>query len=161
MTKQGYRSMMLVLALMSALVLAPASAPVLAAIEPLADGLRRCSLETDEVKRLACFDTLASALPKIHSDQFGMTVDIARKRDPVAVTRSENESLSGKIAALQEAPRGEYIFTLDNGQIWIQAELRSNIRFEVGDAVQIEHGAMSSLWLAADHHRKTRVKRIQ
>jgi hypothetical protein len=143
------------------LMLSLASPTVFAAIEPLADGLRRCSLETDQGKRLACFDALASALPKIQSDQFGMTVDIARKRDPIAVTRSENESLSGKIAALQEAPRGEYIFTLDNGQIWIQAELRSNIRFEVGDAVQIEHGAMSSLWLAADHHRKTRVKRIQ
>jgi hypothetical protein len=143
------------------LMLSLASPNVFAAIEPLADGVRRCSLETDEGKRLACFDALASALPKIQSDQFGMTVDIARKRDPIAVTRSENESLSGKIAALQEAPRGEYIFTLDNGQIWIQAELRSNIRFEVGDAVQIEHGAMSSLWLAADHHRKTRVKRIQ
>jgi hypothetical protein len=143
------------------LILALASAPVLAAIEPLADGLRRCSLETDEGKRLACFDALASALPKIKSDQFGMTVDIARKRDPAANPPSENESLPGKIAALQEAPRGEYIFTLDNGQIWIQAELRSNIRFAVGEAVQIEHGAMGSLWLAADHHRKTRVKRIQ
>jgi hypothetical protein len=143
------------------LMLSLASPTVFAAIEPLADGLRRCSLETDQGKRLACFDALASALPKIQSDQFGMTVDIARKRDPIAVTKSENESLSGKIAALQEAPRGEYIFTLDNGQIWIQAELRSNIRFEVGDAVQIEHGSMSSLWLAADHHRKTRVKRIQ
>jgi hypothetical protein len=132
-----------------------------AAIEPLADGLRRCSLETDEGKRLACFDALASALPKIKSDQFGMTVDIARKRDPAANPASENESLPGKIAALQEAPRGEYIFTLDNGQMWIQAEQRSNIRFAVGEAVQIEHGAMGSLWLAADHHRKTRVKRIQ
>jgi hypothetical protein len=142
------------------LAVAVASAPVFAAIEPLADGLRRCSLETDEQKRLACFDALASALPKIQSDQFGITADIERKRDPVAVSKSENETLSAKIAALIEAPRGGYIFTLDNGQIWIQAELRSNIRFEVGDAVQIEHGAMSSLWLAADHHRKTRVKRI-
>ena len=135
--------------------------PVLAASEPLADGLRRCSLETDADKRLACFDALTLALPKIQSDQFGMTVDIAHKRDPVAASKSENESLSGKIAALVEAPRGEYIFTLDNGQIWIQAEVRSNLRFEVGEAVQIEHGAMGSLWLAADHHRKTRVKRIQ
>jgi hypothetical protein len=147
----------LILAVASAL----ASAPTFAAVEPLAEGLRRCSLETDEGKRLACFDALASAVPKIQSDQFGMTVDIARKRDPVAATRNENESLPGKIMALQEAPRGEYIFTLDNGQIWIQAELRSNIRFEVGDTVQIEHGAMGSLWLAADRHRKTRVKRIQ
>ena len=143
------------------LLLTLASAPLLAATEPLAEGVRRCSLETDQAKRLVCFDALASALPTIQSDQFGMTVDIARKRDPAAVTKSENESLSGKIAALQEAPRGGYIFTLDNGQIWMQAELRTNIRFVVGDAVQIEHGAMSSLWLAADHHRKTRVTRIR
>ena len=143
------------------LTLALASSTVLGAIEPLADGLRRCSLETDEGKRLACFDALTRALPNIQSDQFGMTADIAHKRDPVATSKRENESLSGNIAALVEAPRGEYIFTLDNGQIWIQAELRSNIRFEVGEAVQIEHGAMGSLWLAADHHRKTRVKRIQ
>ena len=143
------------------LIFALGSPTVFAAIEPLADGLRRCLLETDERKRLASFDALASALPKIQSDQFGMTVDIARKRDPVAVSKSENESLPGKITALVEAPRGEYIFTLDNGQMWIQAEQRSNIRFEVGEAVQIEHGAMGSLWLAADHHRKTRVKRIQ
>jgi hypothetical protein len=135
--------------------------PVFAAGEPLADGLRRCSLETDEEKRLACFDALAHALPKNQSDQFGMTVDIARKRDPEAVSRNENTSLSGIIAALVEAPRGEYIFTLDNGQMWIQAEQRSNIHFQVGEAVQVEHGAMGSFWLAADHHRKTRVKRIQ
>lgn len=143
------------------LAFALASTAVLAASEPLADGLRRCSLETGEAKRLACFDALASALPKIQSDQFGMTADIARKRDPEAVSRNENTSLSGTIAALIEAPRGEYIFTLDNGQMWIQAEQRSNIHFQVGEAVQIEHGAMGSLWLAADHHRKTRVKRIQ
>ena len=144
-----------------ALVLALASAPVRAGLEPVTDSLRRCSLEPDAPKRLACFDALASALPKIQSDQFGMTVDIARRRDPVAVTRTENESLTGKIVALRAAPHGEYIFTLDSGQIWIQAESRPSIHFEVGEAVQIEHGAMGSLWLAADHHRKTRVNRIQ
>ena len=152
MTGLGSRSIMLALAL--------ASAPVFAGIEPLADGLRRCSLQTDEQKRLACFDALVAALPKIQSDQFGMTADIARKRDPVAVSRSENKSLTGKIVALREGPRSEYLFTLDNGQVWMQAEPRSSIHFEVGEAVQIEHGAMGSLWLAADHHRKTQVKRI-
>src|SRR5258708_5675095 len=100
------------------LVLALASAPVRAASEPLAEGLRRCSLESDQQKRLACFDALASTLSKIQSDRFGMTVDIERKRDPVAASKSENESLPGKIAALMQAPGGEYIFTLDNGQIW-------------------------------------------
>jgi hypothetical protein len=144
-----------------ALTLAFASSQVLAASEPLADGLRRCSLEHNEQQRLACFDALASALPKIETDQFGMTAAIAAKRAPAAEPKRDNESLPGKIAALQEAPRGEYIFTLDNGQIWIQAETRAAVRFAVGEAVEIEHGAMGSLWLTADHHRKTRVKRIQ
>src|SRR5260370_39258008 len=89
-----------------------------------------------------------------------MTVDIARKRDPVAVSKSEDESLSGKIAALVEAPRGEYIFTLDNGQMWIQAEQRSNIQFQVGEAVPNGHAAARSIWLAVDHHRKNPVKTI-
>lgn len=143
------------------LVLALTSPQALVASEPPDDGLRRCSLQTDEGKRLACFDALVIALPKIRSDQFGMTSDIARQRSPASVSRSENESLSAKIAALFESPRGEYVFTLDNGQIWIQAEARYSVRYAVGEAVQIEHGVMGSLWLSADHRRKTRVKRIQ
>jgi hypothetical protein len=153
MSRRNLRSIMLILTL--------ATPTVFAAIEPLADGLRRCSLESDEAKRLACFDALASALPKIRSDQFGMTVDIARKRDPVAGFDSRNDVLPGKITALQEVANGQFIFTLDNGQLWIQAEPKPGVHFAVGETVQIEHGAMGSLWLAADHHRKTRVKRIQ
>jgi hypothetical protein len=62
--------------------------------------------------------------------------------------------------ALREAAEGQLVFTLDNQQVWIQAEVKSRIQFAVGDVVHIEHGAMGSLWLAADKGRKTRVKRI-
>jgi hypothetical protein len=142
------------------LVLALANAPAFAGVEPLADGLRRCSLETDEPKRLACFDAVASALPQIKTDQFGMTVNIAHKRDP-AVGFDKTDVLTGKISGLQEVANGQWIFTLDNGQLWIQTEPKPGMHFSVGEAVRIEQGAMSSLWLAADHHRKTRVKRVQ
>jgi len=152
MKRQGLRLILLVLAL--------ASAPVFAGTEALADGLRRCSHETDEQKRLTCFDALASALPQIKNDQFGMTVDIAHKRDP-AVGFDHSEVLTGKIDGLQEVLSGQWIFTLDNGQLWIQVEPKAGMRFSVGEAIQIEQGAMGSLWLAADHHRKTRVKRVQ
>ncbi len=128
--------------------------------EPVADGLRRCSRETDEHQRLACFDALASALPQIKTDQFGMTVDIAHKRDPAAGF-DNHDVLTGKINGLQEVVNGQWIFTLDNGQLWIQTEPKPGMRFSVGEAIQIEPGAMGSLWLAADHHRKTRVKRVQ
>jgi hypothetical protein len=127
---------------------------------PLADGLRRCAGETDQAKRLACFDALAATLPTIEADQFGLTADIARKRDPVGERQADDAVLPGKILALRQGPRGELIFTLDNQQVWDQTEAEPSKRFVVGEAVHIEHGAMGTLWLAADKGRKTRVKRL-
>jgi hypothetical protein len=142
------------------ILLASATLPAQALTNPLADGLRRCAGETDQAKRLACFDALAATLPKVEADQFGLTADIARKRDPVGERRVANSVLPGKIVALREAADGQLVFTLDNQQVWIQTELKSRIQFAVGDVVHIEHGAMGSLWLAADKGRKTRVRRI-
>ena len=88
-----------------------------------------------------------------------MTADIVHKRDPVAA-HDHDAVLPGKIVALSQTPKGEFIFTLDNQQVWIQAEAEPSKRFVVGDVVHIEHGAMGSWWLAADKARKTRVKRI-
>jgi len=134
--------------------------PALALNNPLADGVRQCASETDQAKRLACFDALAASLPKVQADQFGLTADIARKRDPVGERQAAEAVLPGKIVALGQSRDGKFIFTLDNKQVWIQAEMKTTIEFEVGDDVHIEHGAMGSLWLAADKGRKTRVKRV-
>jgi hypothetical protein len=127
---------------------------------PLAEGLRRCASETDQTKRLACFDALAATLPKLEADQFGLTADIARQRDPVGERQAADAVLPGKIVALSQGPHGEFIFTLDNQQVWIQSQLDNRFRFAVGDEVRIEHGAMGALWLAADKGRKTKVRRI-
>jgi hypothetical protein len=116
--------------------------------------------EKDQTQRLACFDALGNTLPKIEADKFGLTAEIAEKRKEPEKRWVKEETLSGKIRAVREAPRGQLIFTLDNDQVWIQDQPSPNIRFVVGDAVKIEHGAMSSLWLVADHGRKTRVKRL-
>ena len=141
-------------------LLAGAALPAGAISNPLADGLRRCGTETDEAKRLACFDALLATLPKIEADQFGMTKDLALKRDPVHEKHADDPVLPGKIVALGQAGHGQLVFTLDNQQVWIQAEVEPSKTFSVGDVVHIEHGAMGSLWLAADHSRKTRVRRI-
>jgi len=132
----------------------------LALNNPLADGVRHCAAETDQAKRLECFDALAATLPKVQADQFGLTADIARKRDPAGERQAAEAVLPGKIVALGQSRDGKFIFTLDNKQVWIQAEMKTTIEFEVGDDVHIEHGAMGSLWLAADKGRKTRVKRV-
>lgn len=135
--------------------------PALVSAGNLEDALRRCARTTDQAQRLACFDAIVSTLPQVEADRFGMTADIERKRDPVAVQQAKDAVLGGKIAGLSQAPHGEWTFTLDNRQVWIEAEPRANVNFAVGEDVHIEHGAMGSLWLVADQHRKVRVKRVQ
>lgn len=137
------------------------SLPAFAAPDRLDDGLRRCAKLNDQGQRLACFDAIVNTLPQVQDDRFGMTVDIERKRDPLAVQQAKNAVLVGKIAGLRQAPNGEWTFTLDNRQVWIEDESRPNVEFAVGEDVRIEHGAMSSLWLVADRHRRVRVKRLQ
>jgi hypothetical protein len=153
MSRRGYRSL--------GLLLAASCLPALAATETLDQSLRRCASESDRTQRLACFDAIVSTLPQLEADRFGMTGDIEQKRDPAAVRQAKDEVLSGKITGLRQAPRGEFIFTLDNRQVWIQAQVTPEVQFAVGEDVRIEHGAMSSLWLVADTHRKVRVKRLE
>ena len=142
------------------ILLAATCLPALAGTDTVSDGLRHCAGETDQTQRLACFDALAAALPKVQADKFGMTADIAHKRAPTEDYGSKSEVLTGKIRALRQGSRGELIFTLDNDQVWRQDQPSANISFSVGETVRIEHGALSSLWLAADHGRKTKVKRV-
>jgi hypothetical protein len=142
------------------ILLTACSVPALALPDPLAAGLRKCAAEAEQEKRLACFDTLAGTVPKVEADSFGMTADIAHKREPAAASQPQAAVLPGKIVALSHAPAGELIFKLDNQQVWRQTQAEPSKQFVVGDVVRIEHGAMGTWWLAADKARKTRVKRI-
>ena len=152
MTGCAYRSL--------GLFLAVSCLPAFAGAENLDDALRRCASGSDLAQRLACFDAVVSSLPQLEADRFGITADIERQRNPAAVQHAKDEVLSAKISGLRRAPEGEWIFTLDNRQVWVQAEATPNLQFAVGEGVHIEHGAMSSLWLVADKHRKVRVKRL-
>jgi len=141
--------------------LAASCLPALAGAESLDDALRRCARHSDPAQRLACFDAIMSGLSQVEADRFGMTADIERKRDPAALQQAKDEVLRGRISELRRTPQGELIFTLDNRQVWVQAEASPNLQFAVGEDVHIEHGAMSALWLVADKHRKVRVTRLR
>jgi hypothetical protein len=194
------------------LALAVVSLPALAVTESLDSGVRRCASEPDRTKRLACFDSLAAALPKYEADRMGMTAEIAQKREsrtahrtgdansspgagtgssagspsapaagspsaptadaPGTATASASSSASppvapktgntvtAKIRSVRENAQGLLVFSLDNDQVWIQDQPSFNIRYSAGEQVRIEHGALTSLWLVADHGRKTRVRRV-
>jgi hypothetical protein len=140
----------------------------LAGSAPIPDGLRRCAQETAATRRLACFDALVESLPKIETDQFGMTPELARRRaaapeQPSAVPESRlaDAVLPATIARLARRPDDRWLLTFDNGQVWILAEATPGLRLTVGDKVQIEHGALGSLWLTTQRGRKLRVTRVR
>ena len=153
--RHAARALLLLLAV-SVLPLAAAGA------EPSSDGLQRCAREKDEHLRLKCFDDLAASVRQRKRDEFGMTAAIVERKDPSAPKAPliDPELLDAKIAGLRQGSHGEYTFTLDNGQVWVEQEFRPGERFSVGETVQIKHGFMGSLWLSASDHRMTRVKRI-
>ena len=154
----AWRCALLVLAML-------AGAPALAATDQLSADLRRCAQQADEHQRLACFDALVKALPQISADQFGMNGAIERKRDPAtaaAVAKERaRESLDGTIASVDRGPHGEHVFTLDNGQRWIEVEPRPGLEFSAAEHVTIGHGALGTLWLKAEGRRQVKVRRIQ
>ncbi len=158
MSSSPSRRSLLVVVLGCGLAVARTAVPVVT--ETPDDALRRCAQQADSRTRLACFDAIVATLPQVEADRFGMTAEVKHQRDPEALQRAKSEMLSGKIAALRQGSRGELIFTLDNQQVWHQVEPRANTEFQIGENVRIEHGAMSSLWLVADKHRKIRVKRV-
>jgi hypothetical protein len=141
------------------LLVAAGCQPGLGAPENLDDALRRCSTVSDAQQRLTCFDAIVRTLPQIEADRFGMTADIEHKRDPSA-PQAKDTVLSGRITGLRQTSAGAWLFTLDNGQVWVQAEAATNVPFAVGEDVRIQHGAMSALWLVADRHRRVKVKRL-
>ncbi|GAC1454943.1 MAG: hypothetical protein PVSMB6_11480 [Steroidobacteraceae bacterium] len=145
----------------AALVLAAGCLPALAGTGDLDDALRRCAQESAGPPRLACFDAIVSRLPQVEADRVGMTADIRRQREPAAVPATQDQILTAKISALHQTPRGEWLFTLDNRQVWMTAEARSSNSFAIGEEVHVEHGALTSLWLVGDRHRKVRVRRLQ
>lgn len=148
-------------ACMVLLCLAAAVQPVFALPDTLGDGMRKCGREADATRRLACYDALNNTLPKIETDRMGLTAEIAQKREPPAKQATlAPQTLTAKIRSVQENSRGLLIFSLDNDQSWIQDQPSTHFSFKAGDGVRIEHGALTSLWLVADHGRKTRVRRI-
>jgi len=142
-----------------AIVLLGCSTGAWALANPLAEGLRHCATETDQGKRLACFDALTASLPKVEEDQVGLTADIVHKRNPEAVATPA--VLHATIVDVKQSARGESIFTLDNQQVWVESQINPRVQFVAGDAVQIEHGAMGSIWLAGDKARKIRIRRLK
>jgi hypothetical protein len=95
-------------------------------------------------------------------DQFGLneqqliTSGRAEKAPALAL-----KSITGRIAQVGYQANGEFIVTLDNGQVWEQSEMDTLAQVRAGDAVVIRRGVLGSFLLIATNRESTRVHRLR
>jgi len=72
------------------------------------------------------------------------------------------DEMQARIAEVVTEARGEYLLTLDNGQVWQQKEADWHLAFNVGDEVIIKRGTLKSYRLQLKgNNRATPVTRIR
>ena len=146
----------------AALLAAAPLQPALAANDDLSKRIAACTREEDDARRLACFDRAAApstATQKVASEKMDAThsfgvqgSELARNRDACNTQQeSEPKRITATDTGVDKRPRGELVFTLDNGQVWAQKEVGAYFPVKVGDPVTVLAGTLGSFRLVVAH----------
>jgi biotin carboxyl carrier protein len=148
------------------------------------DALVACASETDDARRLRCFDAVVADLRSTPAAAAAAVAATPSAPQPAAppptpapsVSREEKfgarggldperreelKEITGKVTEVGVRPHGEVVVTLDNGQVWAERSASSKIKVKVGDTVRIESGALGSFVLIAANGRSSKVARVR
>lgn len=167
------------------LAVAACALPAIAsADDDIAGAVKACRAESDDARRLACYDRAAgrgsvaapeapapSAAPAgpaqpapaaTSEDNFGRERQLAHEEDKKReeATREVGE-LRASIISIETRMDGLMTFTLDNGQVWRQNRPDSRFSIEQGDAILIQPGSLNSFILSGPNKKSTRVTRVK
>ena len=140
---------------------APAAepAPAVAEVAPVpetppkpvaAEAAPTAAAPTDAAPTAATPTDAASAAPD-PVEEFGKEAD---KSDEV-------DEISAIVVEVSKRGRGEYVVTLDNGQVWTEKRAEPYLRIKVGDVVRIKRVAMGGYRLVGRGNRASAVVRIE
>jgi len=101
----------------------------------------------------AATDETAAAI-----DNFGMNRNVAAANDQAP---PELDQIYATIVEIETRRYGKRVFTLDNGQVWVEQSTAKSVRLEPGDEVRIKAGVLGSFKLFDSNRRSTRVERIR
>ena len=126
------------------------------------DRMRACAAESDEAKRLACYDLQIGRSKSGQNDELGVTGELLRQKQKQAgMTVATPADVTAKVAALANRGSGKFVVTLDNGQVWAQQEV-PDFTLQVGDVVTLRRGVLGALWMVNPSGRdQVRVQRIK
>jgi hypothetical protein len=104
----------------------------------------------------------APAAPKPPDENYGLQgQQLQEKLKEQHAKPPPLQPLAATVKRVLPRPDNEYAFELDNGQIWEQAESKSNLNIKPQDAVTIVPGALGSFFLTDGKHLRLRVHRIK
>jgi len=126
----------------------------------LPDALQACKKEQDDSRRLACYDREMAQLAAAPDKSIGLSPEQQRKLEPPETrTTPKPEVLSSVMRAVTQRADGRMVFSLANGEVWVQGEAWERFDVRAGDAVQIKPGLLGSFHLYAPSGLATRVTR--
>lgn len=92
-------------------------------------------------------------------EKFGATGELKKKQEPKPA-EPELDELTANIREVRQTASGNYVVTLDNGQVWRQVT-PAPMMMKTGEPVTIKPRALGSFWMIDASGRGSRVKRIQ
>jgi hypothetical protein len=119
-----------------------------------------CMNEHDPTQRLACYDREVPRAVGAKGEAFGMTAQIQRKENAGAPP-PPLDKLTAHITAVSQKPQGEFVVTLDNGQVWEETEATSHLPLRAGDDITIKRGMLGAFYMSSQQVLGLRVKRVR
>lgn len=133
-----------------------------------------CAPVNDASERLACYDAAfprpADARPEPVVDEaaradslqeFGLSQEQLRKRDPERMREIMPDQLQAKVAGVAYRRTGERLITLESKQVWLLTEVTSKGQLRVGDPVVIRRAALGSFMLVTPGGVRLRARRVE
>jgi hypothetical protein len=104
-----------------------------------------------------------AAQPVMTPEQaFGYSGAIAREGvDRRNEQRNTLDRIEVAVTKVEKKPLGEFVLTLENGQVWAQKSPEPGMRPKVGDTVTIRRASLGSFLLTASNGRSTQVSRVR
>jgi hypothetical protein len=131
--------------------------------DDLLDSVRQCVNQSDDAKRLACYDLAAERTKPGRNDDLGVTNQLLHEKQRAAgisAPSPKDLNLSAEVQTVAQAAHGKFVVTLDNGQVWAQQE-ELDFPLAAGDRITIRRGMLGALYLAkTGHNLTTRVRRV-
>jgi hypothetical protein len=94
--------------------------------------------------------------------EFGLSDTAKAARDPAkaAEAAAAPQSVTAKVISVRWRKYGEFVVTLDNGQVWEQTEPMPSAIVKVGDTVTIKKALFGSFTLVTAGRIGTKVRRL-